>query len=342
MTPLALGLIIIIIAAIFQGSFAVPMAYARNWKWENSWMVFSVLGMLVFNLLVALVTIPGLFAVYGTASPGELALPIVFGILWGLGAILFGLGLSTVGLALGYAIMLGMVLGMGTFIPLATLHPSELLTHKGLLVLLGLLITLAGIAVGGAAGLRKEREQGLAAGEITRNARFSMKTGISICVVSGLCSSAINIGFALSRPLAERASAVGAPEAWAGNVIWVVLFISGGILNILYCARLMRTNHSTAAYRTPGSLKSLGLLAMMSAMWIGSFIGYGYGATLMGAWGTVIGWSVYMALSIAVANAWGIIQGEWKGASRKTRALMIRGLGMILSAIAIFAYSGMY
>ena len=75
-------------------------------------------------------------------------------------------------------------------------------------------------------------------------------------------------------------------------------------------------------------------------MWIGSFILYGVGATMMGSWGTVIGWSVYMILSIAVANIWGIFQGEWSGASRATKMIMARALAILLVAILIFAYSG--
>ena len=340
MPPLFLGLAVVIIAALFQGSFAVPMAYARTWKWENSWMAFSVFGMIVFNLLFALASIPNLFEIYRGAAPVEFAVPLLFGVLYGLGAVMFGLGLAAVGFALGYAIMLGMVLGMGAFIPMAALHPGEILTIKGALVLTGLAVTLAGIGVSGYAGIRKEREQGGSAGEITRISKVSMRTGIIICLMSGLFSSSINIGFSLARPLVESALAFGAPEIWAGNVIWVILFSSGGVLNILYCARLMKRNGTVSSYSAPGSARNLLLLLCMSAMWIGSFILYGVGATMMGPWGTVIGWSVYMALSIAVANCWGIAQGEWRGASRITKLIMAQGAGILLCAIIVFAYSG--
>jgi len=340
MNTFFLGLIVVIAAAVFQGSFAVPMAYARTWKWENSWMIFSIFGMIVFNLLFALVSIPGLFEVYRTAGPGELLVPLVFGLIWGIGAIAFGLGITSVGLALGYPIMLGTVLSMGAFIPMAVLHPGEILTVKGMLVVFGLIITLIGIGVSAAAGLRKEREQGKAAGEITRTARFSVKAGILICLISGIFSSSINIGFSLSKPLMDTALYLGAPANWAGNVIWVVLFTSGGILNILYSAYLMGVNKTVVCYRAEGSGKNLLFLVLMSVMWIGSFILYGVGATMMGDWGTVIGWSVYMVLSIAVANIWGIFQGEWSGASHKTKMLMSRAFVILLFAILIFAYSG--
>ena len=86
MSALFIGLAVVIAAALFQGSFAVPMAYARTWKWENSWMVFSVFGMIVLNLMFALISVPGLFGVYGAASTGDLILPLVFGVIWGIGA----------------------------------------------------------------------------------------------------------------------------------------------------------------------------------------------------------------------------------------------------------------
>ncbi len=340
MSTLYIGLGVVIAAAVFQGSFAVPMAYARTWKWENSWMVFSVFGMIVLNLMFALISVPGLFGVYGAASPGDLILPLVFGVIWGIGAIGFGLGVTSAGFALGYPILLGTVLSMGTFIPMVILHPEEILTLKGVLVLIGLAVTIAGIVTSGYAGLRKEREQGSGAGEITKVGRFSVKVGILICFVAGLFSSAINVGFALCRLLVDIALTQGASENWAGNVIWVVLFTSGGILNIFYCAYLMGANKTTHCYRAKGSVKNFALLLLMSAMWIGSFILYGVGATMMGSWGTVIGWSVYMILSIAVANIWGIFQGEWSGASRTTKMIMARALAILLFAILIFAYSG--
>jgi len=120
----------------------------------------------------------------------------------------------------------------------------------------------------------------------------------------------------------------------------VVLFTSGGILNILYCAYLMGINKTADCYRAKGSPVNFILLLFMSLMWIGSFILYGVGATMMGTWGTVIGWAVYMVLSIAVANIWGIAQGEWKGVSRVTKMVMVRALVILFVAILVFAYSG--
>ncbi len=340
MNSLFLCLLVVILAAVFQGSFAVPMSYTRNWKWEQSWLVFSVFGMIVFNIVFAAISLPHLFEVYRTAPFTELIVPLVSGLFFGISAISFGLGITAVGFFLGYSIMLGTNIAMGTFIPMALLHPEDILSVKGLLVLFGVIISLAGIAVSGYAGIIKEREQGRAAGRITRDSKFSTKVGIIICFINGLCASAINIGFSLSSPLVERALSYGASETWAGTVVWAILFSTGGIVNVLYCLYLMGVNKTANYARVKESPKNFLLLLLMSLIWIGSFILYGIGATKMGSWGTVIGWSVYMALAIMVAMLWGIFQGEWVGATRATKLLMAKGVVIIFCAIVIFAFSG--
>ena len=91
MQQLLLGLAVVILASALQGSFVVPMAYVRRWSWENSWAVFSVLGMIGFNWALAFVSIPSLCAVYADASLEMFLIPAVFGLMWGLGAVGFGL-----------------------------------------------------------------------------------------------------------------------------------------------------------------------------------------------------------------------------------------------------------
>ena len=63
--------------------------------------------MIVIPLAVAIVTIPNLTAVYRAAGVESLVLTAFFGMLWGAGAVAFGLGVTRVGLALGFGIILG-------------------------------------------------------------------------------------------------------------------------------------------------------------------------------------------------------------------------------------------
>jgi L-rhamnose-H+ transport protein len=337
MDKLMTGLLIVVVASVLQGSFMVPMSYVRKWKWENSWAVFSILAMIVFNWALAWLSIPSLAQIYKSASVSTLGVPAVFGACWGIGAVCFGLGMAAVGFALGYAIIMGIVLSFGAFIPMVVLHPNDILSSKGILILVGLAVMVVGIAVFGLAGIRKEKEQGEKTGAITETSTLSIRVGLVICIAAGILSCLTNVGFSMSQPLIDLALRQNASEKWASNSVWAILFTFGGIANLSYCGYLFVKNKSFGAYRQAGSFRNLMLLAFMSLMWIGSFVLYGLGARMMGDWGTVIGWSAFIALSITIASIWGFAQGEWARTSPATRKLMAAGLAILVLVIFIFA-----
>jgi L-rhamnose-H+ transport protein len=339
MTEFMVGLLIVVASSVLQGVFMVPMAYVKNWKWENSWAVFSILAMVAFNWGFARALIPPLGQIFAQASSTELVIPAVFGALWGIGAICFGLGMAAVGFALGYAVIMGIVLTAGAFIPMAVLHADQIATTKGMLVVASLAVMVIGIVVFGRAGIRKEKEQGGRSGAITKTSNLPMKVGLIICIVAGVFSSFSNVGYSLSKPLVELSLAKGAPTNWAGNAIWAVVFSCGAVSNLIYCIYLFVKNKSFSAYWDKASPGNLLLLALMSAMWIGSFVLYGLGAGKMGELGTVIGWSIFIALSITLANLVGFAQGEWANTSPATRRLLAAGLALLILAIIIIALS---
>ena len=48
------GVSLILIAAVLQGVFLLPMQRARQWAWEHVWLVFSLTGMLLCNWILTL------------------------------------------------------------------------------------------------------------------------------------------------------------------------------------------------------------------------------------------------------------------------------------------------
>ena len=48
----------------------------------------------------------------------------------------------------------------------------------------------------------------------------------------------------------------------------------------------------------------------------------------------VFGWSILMALNIAISNIWGIFLNEWKGVKGKT--LIVLSVGIILLILSTF------
>ena len=103
----------------------------QGWVWENYWLIFSSTAYLICPWILALATIPRLFDVYARVSIGSLASVAIYGIGWGFGALTFGLGVEALGLALGFAIILGVAATAGTLVPLLVQPPQGFSLAQG-------------------------------------------------------------------------------------------------------------------------------------------------------------------------------------------------------------------
>ena len=63
------------------------------------------------------------------------------------------------GLALGFAVILGITSSFGSLVPLAILHPDQLGTRQGLALMAGTVVMTLGLVFLAVAGKRREREQ---------------------------------------------------------------------------------------------------------------------------------------------------------------------------------------
>src|ERR1700733_8055357 len=138
------GFLLVLLAAFLQGTFVLPMTMVKGWSWEHTWATFSLLGMFVFNWIIIVLLVPNIFAVYAAAPGHDLAVLALFGTGWGLGAVLFGLGMERLGMALGYPIIMGLIAGLGALIPLLVFSPPIPFAPKAL-VLLGTALVIFGI-----------------------------------------------------------------------------------------------------------------------------------------------------------------------------------------------------
>jgi L-rhamnose-H+ transport protein len=62
------GAAIVLVAGILQGLFAVPMKFARRWNYENIWLVFALVGLVIFPWVLTLATVPQIGEVYRLVS----------------------------------------------------------------------------------------------------------------------------------------------------------------------------------------------------------------------------------------------------------------------------------
>ncbi|HSW48744.1 MAG TPA: L-rhamnose/proton symporter RhaT, partial [Bryobacteraceae bacterium] len=148
MNQVGLAVLLAVLGGVLQGSFAFPMKRMESrWRWENTWLIYSIIGLIVFPCVLTYLTIPGWREVYSVAPSSSLAVVALFGLGWGVGSTLFGLGVSRVGMALAFAIVLGLTSSVGSLLPLLVQTPAELATTRGPMLGIALLLVVGGIVL---------------------------------------------------------------------------------------------------------------------------------------------------------------------------------------------------
>jgi len=331
---LAVGFGLILVAATMNGAFALPMKSMPDWRWENTWMVWTIASLWVLPPVVALASIPGLAEIYRVPPAQALVKMAVFGVLWGIGLAMLGLSYPMIGVAVAFAVGLGSAAAAGSLLPLLAQHAQQVFTRTGELILLGTVIMVAGVGVCGWAGREREREQGIT--PLTGGKSFR---GFLVAFIGGTLTAALNIALAYGDPILRVVRVAADDTSLAANAVWVPVLFAGGVPGVAYCACLMRRNSSSQLYlRAPKTYWLLGLV--MSTLWYGSVILYGVGTIKIGQLGVIIGWPIFMSGAVLAASGWGALTGEWQGSRRKSRLMMAGGVSLLIMAVAILGMAG--
>lgn len=156
-----------------------------------------------FPLLGALLAIPAGSTLTELWSSGGALLAIIYGILWGVGGLTFGLSMRYLGVALGQSISLGTCAAFGTLFP-ALFGGTDLFHGEGLMLLIGVCITLAGIAIIGYAGSLRSKNMS----EEEKKAAvkdFALTKGLLVALLAGIMSACFALGLDAGTPIKEAA-----------------------------------------------------------------------------------------------------------------------------------------
>jgi len=360
-----LGVILHAIGGLAAGSFYIPFKKVQKWAWESYWLVGGVFSWIVAPWIAASITCPDLVSVLRSAPPSNLLWTYLFGVLWGIGGLTFGLSMRYLGMSLGYALSLGFCAMFGTMIPalcdgkfvdalMAGAGSSELLgivganfrgnftSTSGLIVLGGILVCLVGIAVCGRAGMRKEREVSADQKKATIS-EFSFVKGVWVAVFAGVMSSSMALAFAAGKPIAEHAVKNGSADLFKNFPVLIVALAGGFTTNFVWCVLLNLKNRSAGNYVSGNGASLLAnyfFSALAGITWYLQFFFYGMGTTRMGRY-DFSSWTIHMAFIIVFSNLWGIYFREWKGSSKRTHWVVFSGI-LVLVASTIVVGVGNY
>lgn len=353
-----LGVIFHFIGGFASGSFYIPYKKVKGWHWESYWIVGGLFSWLIMPPLAAWLTIPGFTEIITGTPLSTLGFTYMFGVLWGIGGLTYGLGVRYLGVSLGSSIILGLCMVFGSLIPSIyyNFSPVEgkdtfnemISSNWGLTVLAGLLVCVLGIIICGKAGMMKEKEINVAGTDahgMAIKAEYKFGLGMFVSIVSGVLSACFNFGLEAGQTLGQVAN-----EAWKAanpgegeflyrnNVIYVVLLWGGLTTNFIWCMILNARNKTFGDYtnqKTP-LLSNYIFAALAGTTWFLQFFFYGMGESKLGNGPS--SWILHMSFIILVANMWGLVLKEWKGVSKKTKTTIVFGIITIILSVLIVGY----
>jgi L-rhamnose-H+ transport protein len=342
-TSVGFGLFAVLLGGVFQGSVLLPMKFTRRWQWENTWLCFSTTAYLLAPWVLAILLVSNFPHMLLEVSPRVLGTTLLFGLGWGLGALMMGVGYRYVGMAITFAVVLGIASTVGSLIPLAVFAPDQIMKRQGILVIVGIIIALVGTGVVSWAAWERDSKKNTADPAAPRGPVGSTRDvviGLALCITSGVLSSCGNLGFTFAGEISQKARAMGAGPTGTSSVTWTVILLPVFLCNFVYSLYLLRRNKTAALFREPGTSHYWGLGALMGIDWMAGMAAYGAGAISLGKLGTSVGWVLFMASMIIVANVLGALTGEWKGSSARTLGIMAAGIVVLMIAIVVVGIAG--
>ena len=341
MNELMLPILIVVLASVFQGTFGIGMKYVKPMSWEAWWVIQSVVAMLLFPLVWALIVVPDLFSVIAASPSNEIIKGAAMGFLWGIGGIMFGISVGYVGVSLTYGIVMGGCGIAATII--ALIQGNDSIVPESIpFTIIGLVLYALALVVVTMGGLKRDK---LVAGDqedasgIRKGPEF--RKGLVIAVVCGLLSSLLFIGFNNTAGIGEVAAEHGAITRNTALARWVVVLAGALIMNLGYALILLAKNKKMIAENTGSVGKAIMWAVVTGLLWFAALGTMGQGSAMMGDIGAVIATPIFLGLSLIVSNIAAVIAGEWKGTG-KILNYVIAGVALIVLAAASLSYAGTF
>jgi L-rhamnose-H+ transport protein len=326
-----LGLILLLVAGGMNGSFTLPMKFTKLWKWENTWLAYTIFALFVLPVVVTFITLPQVRQAYSNLGMTPVITVAAWGAGWGISQIFFGLAVDAIGIALAFSVILGLAAAVGSIVPLVQFHSDKIFSAGGLGVIVGVLLVILGVALCAVAGRKREA----ALGQGPQPGKASLGLGLFFCLISGVGSAFVNFGLIAGKGLSSEALRLGGGAIWTPNAAWLPLMVAGGIPNLLYCLYLLGKNKTGGHFSAAGSGGHWFLAFIMAICWFGSTLMYGMSTTFLGDWGVVIAWPLFMSLIVITASLHGIRTGEWRGTGKAPLRIQLSGVAVLILAVIV-------
>jgi L-rhamnose-H+ transport protein len=300
MLPVALA----VLSGVCFGSWSLALKRKR-FELNSFFTVFFATTFAVVLAGCFIADAPGIAGDLGRGEQSGLAWGVGGGLGWGVATLTFGYALTLVGLALGYAIILGIGMVFGTSMSMMLTYgtmgglPESQVTYG----IAGMLIALTGTVLSSWSG-------SLRSGGFSGEKNF--KKGIPVCILSGFLSGLFAVGYGGARLTLGAWTTVLLLTAgfWAAQLLTVCVLRGRGV-------HLTISSSCALLSAAGGTVFALGVL-------------FHYASA--DAVGVHLSYPMMMGIQILTGNLWSLALGEWRGAPR--RALAVQAIAILLLLLA--------
>lgn len=330
---ITMGIIWHLVGAASAACFYAPFKKVQRWSWETMWAIGGFVSWIILPWLVSYILLPDFWAYYGSFNASTLLPIFLFGAMWGIGNINYGLTMRYLGMSMGIGIAIGITLIVGTLMTPIIAGKFDVLigTPGGRMTLLGVLVALIGVAIVTRAGQLKERQMGIKAEE------FNLKKGLTLAVMCGIFSAGMSFAMDAAKPMHEAAAALGVDPLYVALPSYVIIMGGGAVINLGYCfIRLAKLQNLSVkadfSLAKPLIITNVLFSALAGLMWYLQFFFYAWGHAKIPAQYDYMSWMLHMSFYVLCGGLVGLIMKEWKAAG--TRPVGVLSVGCVVIIIA--------
>jgi L-rhamnose-H+ transport protein len=333
MTSIAAGIGWHIVGASMAASFYAPIERVKKWSWETTWALAGIFSWVLLPIGVSLILLPNFHNFYAEMGPSLLLKVALFGAMWGVGNVSYGLTMRYLGMSLGIGVAIGVTLVVGTLVPPLMHGQAAMLftTRSGLITMSGVLVALVGVGIVSWAGHQKEVQlKG-------HQEEFNVGLGLSLAVLCGIFSSGMSFAIDAAQPMQAAALSLHINPLYAALPSYVVIMGGGAVINFAYCfirlAVLPRLSlRNDLNLPRPALARNALLASTAGIMWYLQFFFYAWGAANIPRHLAYVNWMLHMSIYVLCGSLVGLALGEWAEVNNRSIRLLWAGVLVIIAA----------
>ncbi|MEO8662425.1 MAG: L-rhamnose/proton symporter RhaT [Bryobacteraceae bacterium] len=321
------------VGAAAAASFYAPISRVKRWSWETTWAVAGIFSWVLLPIVVSLFLLPDFRGFYAGLDSGTVTKAFLFGCMWGVGNVNYGLTMRYLGMSLGIGVAIGTTLVVGTIMP-PILNGQFLFlftSQTGMITLAGILVAIVGIAVVTYAGHQKEQQLGLTAEQ------FDLKKGLVLAMMCGIFSSGMSFAIDAAKPIETAALQLGVDSLYAALPSYVIIMGGGALINFAYCFGRLAFNRNLSFLADCSqplgvNIKNFAMAATGGIMWYLQFFFYAWGAASIPQRLSYVNWMLHMSGYVLFGGLVGLALGEWQRVDRRPVVILCVGMAIIILA----------